>query len=63
MEHGLENFYYDKSNKQIYYMNNTSGNYIYEKGGKALAGFDKFISKQNAMKDMENNGIIVVNHK
>ena len=64
MENGMSNFYYDKGNKQLYFMNNTRSNYLYEsEKGSMLADYDRYVSRQNTLRAMESKGIIIVNHK
>lgn len=63
-DNGMSNFYYDKGSKQLYFMNNTSSNYIYENiKGSTLADYGSYVSKQATLRTMESKGVIVVNHK
>ena len=64
MENGMSNFYYDKGSKQLYFMNNTRSNYLYEhEKGSTLAGYGDYVSKQTTLRTMESKGVIIVNHK
>lgn len=63
-DNGMSNFYYDKGSKQLYFMNNTSSNYLYEnEKGSTLVGYGDYVSKQTTLRAMESKGVIVVNHK
>ena len=64
MRNGMDNFYYDKGGKQLYFMNNTRSNYIYEREkGSTLADYGDYVNKQATLRAMESKGVIIVNHK
>ena len=64
MRNGMDNFYYDKGGKQLYFMNNTRSNYLYEhEKGSTLADYGDYVNKQATLRTMESKGIIVVNYK
>ena len=63
-DNGMSNFYYDKGSKQLYFMNNTRSNYLYEhEKGSTMADYGDYVSKQTTLRAMESKGVIIVNHK